>query len=172
MTEETTTTGAKLRVTRGDITLLEVDAFVYYAQPNLQLGTGFGNAIAVRGGPAIQQELDKLAPRETCEVVISDGGKLPAKYILHAVGPRFQKEDLEAKLRTTTVNALKLAEEKGIARIAFPLMGRGFYGVPFEDSARLTVGTIKEYLAGKNGLQEILVCVNDTFEMAKVEALL
>jgi O-acetyl-ADP-ribose deacetylase (regulator of RNase III) len=172
MTEETAATGATLRVTRGDITLMEVDAFVFYAQPSLQLGTGYGNAIAVRGGPAIQQELDALAPRETCEVVISDAGKLPAKYILHAVGPRFQEEGLAEKLRTTTLNALKLADEKGIERIAFPLMGRGFYGVPFEESARLTVETIQKHIAGSTGLQEVFVCVNDSFEMAKVEALL
>ena len=117
---------ARVRLIRGDITELDVDAFVFYAQPDLALGSGFGTAISVRGGPSIQKELDELGPVETGQAVVTGAGKLKADFIVHAVGPRFQEEDTEGKLRTTVLNSLKAAEEKGVKRIALPAMGAGF----------------------------------------------
>jgi len=75
----------------GDITDLEIDSFVFYAQNNLALGSGFGTAISVRGGPSIQEELNALAPVDTTGVVISSAGNMKAQHIIHAVGPKFQK---------------------------------------------------------------------------------
>jgi O-acetyl-ADP-ribose deacetylase (regulator of RNase III) len=170
MTEEKKINKSVLRVVKGDITDTEVEAFVYYATSNLQLGSGFGNAIAVRGGPSIQKELEGLGPVETGESVISDAGKLKSKYIVHAVGPKFQEEEIEAKLKTTILNALKRAEEKGIEQIAFPPMGVGFYGVPIPKSAEITLGTIKEYLEGDTKLQEVIVVANDSREYKPFEA--
>jgi O-acetyl-ADP-ribose deacetylase (regulator of RNase III) len=161
---------ATLRVVREDITLYETDAFVYYAQNDLQLGTGFGAAIAVRGGPSIQQELNEMGPVETCQVVISGAGKLPATYILHAVGPKFQEEEIEAKIETTVSNALATADEKGIQRIALPPMGRGFYGVPLAASAKLTVDAVKKYLGGETKIREVVICVNDHAEVDAIQA--
>jgi O-acetyl-ADP-ribose deacetylase (regulator of RNase III) len=89
----------------------------------LKLGAGFGGAIAVRGGPQIQKDLDKLAPVGPYQAVISNAGELKAKYIIHANGPKFQEEDMEGKIKTTIINSLKLADEKGIKKIAFPPMG-------------------------------------------------
>ncbi|MEW6071573.1 MAG: macro domain-containing protein [Planctomycetota bacterium] len=168
----TATSRKTVRVVRADITTYDTDAFVYYAQPNLVLGTGFGNAIAVRGGPSIQQELNRLAPVETGGAVITSAGRLKATYIIHAVGPRFQEPDLEKKLRRTIITALAKADEKGIVRLAFPAMGRGFYGVPLAASARITAETIKTYLAGKTGIQEVVICVNDPAEVAAFQGFL
>ena len=95
-----------LRLIRGDITEIEVDGFVFYAQPDLALGSGFGGAISVRGGPGIQKELDELGPVETGGVVVSGAGKLHADFIVHAVGPRFNEEDTEGKLRTTVAGCV------------------------------------------------------------------
>ncbi|MHC4470081.1 MAG: macro domain-containing protein, partial [Planctomycetota bacterium] len=103
-----------LELVRGDVTLLEVDAFVFYATHDLKLGSGFGGAIAVRGGPSIQEELDELGPLETCEAVVSAAGELKAKHIIHAVGPRFEEPGVEDKLRRTMRNVLALADEKGV----------------------------------------------------------
>jgi O-acetyl-ADP-ribose deacetylase (regulator of RNase III) len=153
-----------LRLIKGDITDLEIESFVYYARHDLQLGAGYGNAISMRGGPSIQKELEQFGSLETTEAVVSQAGEMKAEYIIHAVGPRFQEEDLEDKLRRTVVNSLKKAEEKGIKAVALPPMGAGFYGVPLDVSARVTLGTIKEYLSGDSGLEDVAVCLLDNRE--------
>ena len=154
--------GRVIRVVKDDITMLEVDAFVFYAEPGLALGSGFGTAITVRGGPTVQKELEGLAPVATGEAVVSAAGNLTAKHIIHAVGPRFQEEDLEGKLRTTMVNALKRAEEQQIKRLALPAMGAGYYGVPVEMCAKVMLEELQRHLAGETGLEEVTICVLDT----------
>jgi O-acetyl-ADP-ribose deacetylase (regulator of RNase III) len=134
------------------------------------LGSGFGNAISVRGGPSIKKELDELAPVQTGDVVLSAAGNLKAKHILHAVGPRFNEPDTEGKLRTTVVNCLKAADEKGLKRIALPPMGTGFYAVPLDLCARVMLETIKSYLEGQTGIEEVIICVVDQRELAPFEA--
>ena len=111
MSSETGTGKSMIHIVKDDITNMEVDAFVFYARPDLKLGSGYGTAISIRGGPKIQEELDTLAPRKTGEAVTSGAGKLKAKFIIHAVGPAFQEEDIENKLRTTLENVLKEAAE-------------------------------------------------------------
>jgi len=154
--------GIAVRLVKDDITMLDVDAFVFYAQGDLTLGSGFGTAISVRGGASIQKELQDLGPLATGEAVVSSAGNLKAEYIVHAVGPRFQEEDIEAKLRTTIRNSLKRAEEKGIRRIAFPAMGAGYYGIAPDVCARVMLSTIKEYLQGQTDIKEVILCVLDT----------
>jgi O-acetyl-ADP-ribose deacetylase (regulator of RNase III) len=151
-----------IRLIRDDITDLDIDAFVFYAQPDLVLGSGFGGAIGVRGGPSIQKELDELDPLATGEAVISGAGKLKADYIIHAVGPRFQEEDTEAKLRTTMINCLRRAEEARLERIAFPAMGAGYYGIAPDLCARVMLGVIRAHLEGDTRLKEVVICVLDT----------
>lgn len=155
---------SQLRLNQGDITELEVDAFVFYAEHNLALGSGYGTAISVRGGASIQKELNELGPVETTQAVVSGAGNLKAEFIVHAVGPRFQEEDMEGKLQTTILNSLKAAEEKGVKRIAFPAMGAGFYGVPLDMCARVMIETIKGYLEGETEIQEVVICVPDKRE--------
>lgn len=159
-----------VRLVKGDITLVETDAFVFYAQHDLALGSGFGGAISVRGGPSVQKELDELGPLETGQVVVTGAGKLTASFIVHAVGPRFNEDDMEGKLRTTVTNSLKAAEEKGVKRLAMPAMGAGFYGVPLDMCARVMVETIKSYLEGETGIEEVIICVIDRRQFAPFEA--
>ncbi len=153
-----------VRLTLGDITMLEIDAFVFYAQHDLQLGTGYGTAVSLRGGPKIQAELDPLAPKQTTDVVVSAAGNLKAEHILHAVGPRFQEADIEGKLRTTMLNCLKEADTQGITRIAFPAMGSGFYGIPLPVCAKAMLAAIKDYLCQETNIQEVVVCLMDNRE--------
>lgn len=164
MKDEMGVNGSTLRLVKGDITDLEIEAFVYYAQHNLALGSGYGTAISMRGGAGVQDELKGLGPLKTTEVVISGAGEMKASHIIHAVGPRFQEDDLEDKLKTTILNCLKSAEEQGIKALAFPAMGAGFYGVPLEVSARVTLGTLKEHLSGSTKVQDIVVCLLDNRE--------
>lgn len=153
-----------IRLQRGDIADMEIEAFVYYARNDLALGSGFGGAISVRGGPTVQEALNKLAPVPLTEAVITPAGEMKADYIIHAVGPKFQEEELEAKLGATVQNVLELADEKYLKKIAFPPMGTGFYGVPLEVSARIMMETFERYLQADTGLEEIVICLMDLRE--------
>ncbi len=148
----------------GDITDMDVDAFVFYARPDLALGTGFGTAIAARGGASIQKELDGKGPLAACQAVVTAAGKLKAKKIVHAVGPRFQEEDMLGKLKTTVENSLRAAEEAGVRTLAMPAMGAGFYGVPLPGCARVMGETIRSYLEGGGAVAEVIICVLDSRE--------
>ncbi|MCW5977158.1 MAG: macro domain-containing protein [Bryobacteraceae bacterium] len=153
-----------LRLERGDLTQLEVDAIVFYAKETLELGSGFGGAIHARGGETIKKELAALGPVAVGEAVTTTAGRLPAKWIVHACGPKFQEPDMEAKLRRCMLSALRAAEERGAKTIAFPPMGAGFYGVPLERCARAMLEAIREFLAAGGALEAIVVCVADRRE--------
>ncbi|MBW2525348.1 MAG: macro domain-containing protein [Deltaproteobacteria bacterium] len=159
-----------IRVAKDDISMMDVDAFVFYADNDLKLGSGYGGAIAVRGGPKIQEELDGLGPQKTCAAVVSGGGRLKAKHIIHAVGPKFQEEDTEKKLAKTVKNALAEAEKLDIKKVALPPMGAGFYGVELDVSARITLAAIKKHLEGKSKLEEVMVIVGDKREYGPFSA--
>lgn len=172
MTEQKQVANTMIRVVRDDLTALEVESIVFYAQPDLKLGTGYGNAISLRGGPKIQEELDQLAPKSVGDVVVTSGGKLKIKHIIHAVGPAFQEQDIDEKLRQVTLNTLKSADEKGIGQLAMPPLGTGFYGVTREDSARVTLQAIGEYLKGQTQIKEIVICVRDPWDIAPLSPIL
>ena len=166
MPEELKVKGKTIRLIQDDITALEIEAWVYYARPDLALGSGYGTAVAVRGGPQVAEELKKLGPLAVGEAVVTGAGTLKARHIVHAVGPRFQEQDLEGKLRQTIQSALQRADEKKISRLAFPAMGAGFYGVPLALCAKVCLETAKQYLEGATGLIEIVFCLRDSREYA------
>jgi len=153
---------SSVRLVKDDITDLDLKAFVFYAQHDLALGSGFGTAISTRGGPSVQKELDEMGPVSTCDVVVSGAGNMKADYIIHAVGPRFREDDTEGKLRTTMINALRAAEARGIESVAFPAMGAGYYGVPVDLSAKVMTDVLREYLSGETCIREAVICVLDT----------
>lgn len=161
---QTTMNKVLLKVEKGDLTVLDTEAIVFYARNDLQLGSGFGNAITVRGGPSIQEELKSFGSANTCDVVVTNAGDLKAKYILHAVGPKFQEADLESKLRKTILKTLQAAAEKQIESIAFPPMGTGFYGIPLNLCASVMVEEINKFLSVSTSLQEVVICVMDNRE--------
>ncbi len=161
-----------LRLIRDDLTALDVEAFVFYARPTLELGSGFGSAITRRGGPAIKKELDAIGSIAVTQAVVTSGGNLNARHIVHAAGPAFQEPDLEAKLRATVANALRAAEAAGIRQVALPAMGAGFYGVPLPVCARVMVDVLTHYLAGTSPLREVIICANDGREYRAFEAVL
>ena len=161
MEKEKTVGKGKIRVVKDDITTIQVEGFVYYATEDLLLGSGHGNAIAVRGGPTIQEELRGLAPRKVGEAVVTAAGKLNAKHIVHAVGPAFQEPELEQKLEKTVKNALAAADKKGIKTLALPPMGAGFYGVPIDVTARIMILALEKHLSGKSKIEEAVIVVTD-----------
>ncbi|MBI4681704.1 MAG: macro domain-containing protein [Nitrospirae bacterium] len=169
MMEKKQIKSSTLSVIKADVTATEIDAFVFYARNDLKLGSGFGNAIALRGGPSIRKELENLGPLKVTEVVVTTAGNMKAKHIIHACGPKFQEENLEQKLKTTIINVLKAAEANGIESIAFPPMGAGFYGVPIDVSAKITIETIAEYLNKGSEIKDVIICANDTREYKALE---
>ncbi len=150
-----------IRLIKGDLTALDVEAFVFYARPDLALGSGFGNAISMRGGSTIKEELEKIGGIKSGEAVATAAGELKAGYIIHAAGPAFHEENIEGKLLITMENALKCAEEKGIKQLAFPPMGAGFFAVPLPVCAKVMIESIKRYLSGDTGIKEVIICAAD-----------
>ncbi len=162
--------GTTIRLIKGDITDTEIDAFVFDIKEDLKLGSGYGGAIAVRGGPSVQDELDKAEKLSVGEATITSAGKMKAKYIIHAVGPKFQEDDTTGKLRSATLNALKKAEEKDdIKSVAFPPMGTGLYGIDLNLCAEVMLKAVKEYLEGSTKLEEVDFILFDTREYKPFE---
>lgn len=153
-----------IRLQKEDLTAMDIESIVHYANPNLVLGAGFGSAIAARGGMSIQEELKSFGTIETGEAVITSAGELKSDYIIHAAGPRFQEDETEQKLEKTMQRALRVANDKGIVKIAFPPMGAGFYGIPLDVCARIMLQSIRKHLADGSSLKEIVICVLDERE--------
>jgi len=127
MPDELNVHGRIIRLAVGFITdLKDIDGLVYYARPDLKLGSGFGTAISIQAGPKVQEELKKFGSAGITDVVVTGGGNLHARYILHAVGPQFQEEDSEGKLRVTTLHTLNVVEygEGGVVDHPFARLPR------------------------------------------------
>jgi O-acetyl-ADP-ribose deacetylase (regulator of RNase III) len=159
-----------LRLVRGDITDMEIEAFVFDITEDVKLGSGFGGAIQQRGGIVIQKELDEIGSCPTGEAVVTEAGILKADWIIHANGPKFREEDEEGKLRQTVQAALARAEEKGVKRLAFPPMGTGLYQVPLDLCTRVMVETISQHLANGSTLDEVLIVAPDNREFNPFKA--
>jgi O-acetyl-ADP-ribose deacetylase (regulator of RNase III) len=159
-----------IRLVRGDITNLEVEAFVYDITADAKLSSGYGGAIAQRGGPSVQKELDEIKSCPTGEAIITGAGKMKSKFIIHVNGPKFNEPDTEGKLRRATQAALERAKEKGITQLAFPPVGTGLYQVPLDLCAKVMVGTVEEHLKGNSNLKEVLFVALDTRELKPLQA--
>jgi O-acetyl-ADP-ribose deacetylase (regulator of RNase III) len=150
-----------LRLLRGDITEMEVQAFVHDIEADVQLGSGFGGAIQRRGGIVIQKELDEIGACPSGEAVVTQAGILKAEYIIHVNGPKFREEDEEGKLRRATQNALRRADDKRIRQLALPPIGTGVYQVPMELCVNVMVDTITKHLQNSTTLEEVLIVTMD-----------
>jgi len=160
----------RLRMVRGDITEIDVDAFVFDITEDAKLGSGFGGAIQQRGGIIIQKELDEIGSVPTGEAVVTQAGILNAEYIIHVNGPKFREEDEKGILERTVTSALARAEEKCVKQIAFPPIGTGMYQVPLDLCANVMVDTISGHLANESNLNEVLIVVQDPREITPFEA--
>jgi len=145
-----TVNGVTIECRRGDITLEDTDAIVNAANSRLAGGGGVDGAIHRAGGPSIMEECRKIGLCPTGSAVITGGGRLKARYVIHAVGPVYRGgrdgrdgAHKEAELLADAyVNALKLAEEKGLASIALPSISTGAYGYPVEEASVVALDTV------------------------------
>jgi len=161
---EATVNGKLIRLQKGDLTALAVDAVVFYARQDLQLGGGFGSAIQSRGGAAIKKELDQIGTVEMGGAVITGAGSMHARHIIHACGPKFQEPDREKKLRKCMQSALDQASAAKLKTVAFPPMGSGFYSVPLDLTAKVMLDVAQQFLKTPSSIEQVIICVMDDRE--------
>lgn len=158
----------KIELIQGDITTMQVDAIVNAANRSLLGGGGVDGAIHRKGGPAILEDCIKIRERqggcETGEAVYTTAGNLPAKYVIHTVGPVWNggasgEDDL---LRNCYINSLRIAEDLGVRSIAFPNISTGVYHFPKRRAAEIAIKTVKEYSSSKTEMERIVfVCFDE-----------
>jgi O-acetyl-ADP-ribose deacetylase (regulator of RNase III) len=159
---------SNIQVIKGDITKIKVDAIVNAANSSLLGGGGVDGAIHRAGGPKILEECkiirEKQGGCKTGEAVITTGGNLPAKYVIHTVGPVWHggKNNEDELLANAYKNSLRLATECEIKSIAFPNISTGVYGFPKQRAAEIAVNAVKEFSKLTTLIKEIFfVCFDD-----------
>lgn len=145
----------KIVLEQGDLTEAAVDAVVNAANNDLQLGGGVAGAIRRKGGPVIQQECDRIGAIAIGEAALTTGGKLKARYVIHAASMRLGGCTTAESLRASTRNSLARAAEKGVTSIAFPAVGTGIAGFPLRECAEIMLNEAVKHLSGKTSLEKI-----------------
>ena len=158
----------KIELLRGDITKLKVDAIVNAANSSLMGGGGVDGAIHRAGGPRILEECRAIVTRQggckTGEAVITTGGHLPAKFVIHTVGPVWNggKKNEQELLAACYHNSLKLAIEHKLSSIAFPNISTGIYGYPKKEAAEIASTAVSIFLKQDNFISKVyFVCFDE-----------
>lgn len=151
-----------LELVQGDITDQPTDAIVNAANTALQMGGGVAGAIRRKGGLKIQEECNKIGGTYVGGAVITTGGNLKAKYVIHAVGPVYGEGNEDEKLRTATLNSLKLADKHNLKSMAFPAISTGVFRFPVDRCAEIMLSTTVSYLKGTTGLGKVVFCLYDS----------
>jgi O-acetyl-ADP-ribose deacetylase len=158
-----------LELAEGDITALEVDAVVNAANSALQLGAGVAGAIRRRGGPSIQEECDRIGGCPVGGAVATGAGDLPARWVIHAVGPvwgNHPPEESDRLLASAAREALARAAELEAASVALPSLSTGIFGFPVDRAARLLLREGIAHLEADPSGRRVVFCLFDraTFE--------
>ena len=153
-----------LELVQGDITSIDTDAIVNAANEHLAHGGGVAGAISRRGGPQIQREsnawVQKYGRVPTGSAAITGGGELPARYVIHAVGPVYDGSPRVAELLASAVaSSLKLADERALKSIALPAISTGIFRYPLDEAAEVMLAATIDYLQGETGLERVVFCL-------------
>jgi O-acetyl-ADP-ribose deacetylase len=159
---------SKIELIQGDITKIAVDAIVNAANASLMGGGGVDGAIHRAGGPSILEDCKKIVARQggckTGEAVITTAGNLPAKYVIHTVGPVWNggKSGEREKLSDCYKNSLALAFDHSCQTIAFPNISTGVYRFPKKEAASISIRTVMQFLPGNDSIKNVLfVCFDE-----------
>lgn len=148
----------KIRVIRGDITDQQVDVIVNAANRSLLGGGGVDGMIHYVAGPELREECKKIGKCETGEAKMTNGYRLPARYVIHVVGPVYghEEDNEELLLSNCYTNSLKLARDHGLRTIAFPAISTGVFKYPKEEAAHIAIETVKYFISrNPDALDEI-----------------
>ena len=174
LTEHVLSTSQILQIVQGDITTETVDAIVNAANEHLQHGGGVAWAISKKGGPAIQKESDawirQHGPVSHARPAWTSGGLLPAKYVIHAVGPVWGDGDEDRKLSEAVTGSLRLADELKCASIALPAISTGIFGFPKDRAANIIFSSIEKYF--ESTTSNLKVVKLTLFDQATVDVFL
>ena len=163
--------GTQLDLVEGDITELEVDAIVNPANEQLELGAGVAGAILDKGGETIQEECNRIGGTPVGTAVLTGGGNLQAKHVIHAVGPRMGEGEEDRKLQAAIRSSLAVADRHGLKSIALPAISTGTFGFPMERCARILLTEVYRYLQGGTKIELVVVVLwtDEDFEIFKRE---
>jgi O-acetyl-ADP-ribose deacetylase (regulator of RNase III) len=149
-----------LQAIKADITTLSVDAIVNAANPSLLGGGGVDGAIHRAAGPELLAECRTLGGCRTGDAKVTGGYRLPARYVIHAVGPVWHGGDhQEAQLLASCYRrSMEIAGDLKLASIAFPSISTGVYGYPVEQAAEIAVRTVRQFIENDHSLQQVIFC--------------
>ena len=159
-----------LRIVQGDITEMGTDAIVNAANNHLWMGAGVAGAIKRKGGKEIEREAVTQGPIPVGEAVVTGAGKLPARFVIHAAAMGQDLKTGEDEIWKATRISLLRAKEKGLRSIAFPALGTGVGGFPFQEAARVMLNSACETLDAEDGsLEEVVFVLFDQPALAAFE---
>ncbi len=164
----------QMKALQANIVTLEVDAIVNAANSSLLGGGGVDGAIHRAAGPELLEECRKLGGCKTGEAKLTKGYKLPAKFVIHTVGPVWrggQKGEPDL-LASCYRNSLAIAAENGLQSIAFPSISTGVYGYPIELAAKVAVNTVRDVVQKSSRLEEVIFCCFSQKDIEVYESLL
>ena len=169
---------SKIEIIQGDITKIKADAIVNAANSSLLGGGGVDGAIHHAGGSSILEDCMKIRARQggckTGEAVITGAGNLPAKYVIHTVGPVWNggRNGEPGKLTNCYLNSLRLAGENNCKTVAFPNISTGIYGYPKDKAAKIAYQTVSGFLAGNEQIEKVIfVCFDkDNYKLLLEES--
>jgi O-acetyl-ADP-ribose deacetylase (regulator of RNase III) len=159
----------KIVLLQGDLTEMDVDAIVNAANNDLQLGGGVAGAIRRKGGEIIQRECDAVGSIPVGGAIITSGGKLRARFVIHAASMQLGGETTARALRSSTAHSMRIAAEKNLRSIAFPAIGTGIAGFPLSECAQIMLREVVDHLRGPTSLELVYFVLFDAPGLAAFE---
>ena len=151
----------KIVIQQGDLTEMDTDAIINAANNDLILGAGVAGAIRRKGGEEVQRECDAIGSIPVGYAAITTGGKLKARFVIHAASMQLGGKTNAESLRRSTAHSLKIASEHGLKTIAFPAVGTGIAGFPLKDCAEIMLRETAEHLRGETSLETVYFVLFD-----------